>query len=122
MEQYVFGSTRATGSERRTRRDVTARKMGGGERVFMSECSLTCACFAALTYANSTCRLWDKALDASECNFLPYLLGKYFDGGGGHAVLLLENIPALRRWGFYNADSQIVRFSPAPFIAGNYGL
>lgn len=32
-------------------------------------------------YANSTCRLWDKALDASECNFLPYLLWKYFDGG-----------------------------------------
>lgn len=49
----------------------------------MSESSLTRACFAALMCANSTCRLWDKALDASECNFLPYLLGKYFDVGGG---------------------------------------
>lgn len=42
--------------------------------------------------------------------------------GEEHAVLLLENIPALRRWGFYKAGSQIVKFSPATFMAGNYVL
>lgn len=37
--------------------------------------------------------------------------------GEEHSVVLLENVPARRRWGFHKADAQIVKFSPAPIYS-----
>lgn len=85
MEQYVFQPAPLPHMSNQEGAAYSmwcdGREDGKGELVFMSESSVTHACFAALMYANSTCRLWDKALDATKCNFLPFLLWKYFDGG-----------------------------------------
>lgn len=104
------------GSEGRERERGWERRSGW---VLMPESAMNLTCFPDLIYVNSTCRLWDKAFNTSDCNFMAYLLWKYFDGKS-YSVFLSNNIPALHRWGFCKADLQIVKFSPAPFIAGNY--
>ncbi len=101
----------AEGAQRKEKRE--------SGQVFMSKPAMNLTCFPDLIYVNSTRSLWDKAFNTSDRNFMPYLLWKYFDGKS-HSLFLLNNIPALHRWGFCKADSQIVKFSPAPFIAGNY--
>lgn len=75
----------------------------------MSDSTVTLSCFPVLIYVNSTCRLRDKAFNTGDRNFLAYPLWKYFDGKS-RSVLLLNNIPALHRWGFCKADLQIVKF------------
>lgn len=88
-----------------------------GSRWFFYAMNLTC--FPDLIYVNSTCRLWDRAFNTSDHNFMAYLLWKYLDGKS-HSVFKLNNIPVLHRWGFYKADLHVVKLSPDSFMARSY--
>ncbi len=113
---WAVGNKQSCLCDREKKAEERKRESG---QVFMSESTMNLTCFPDLIYVNSTCSRWDKAFNTSDRNFMPYLLWKYFDGKS-HSVSLLNNIPALHRWGFCKADLQIVKFSPAPFVAGNY--
>ena len=98
--------------DRERRREGNAEREGESERMgFLCQSRPWISLVSPdLIYVNSTCRLWDKAFNTSDRNFMAYLLWKYFDGKSHSVSFLSNNIPAPHRWGFCKADLQIVKF------------
>lgn len=109
---WATGNKHSCLCDRMNEKEQRERESG---RVCVPESAMSLTCFPQLIYVNSTCRLWDKAFNTSDRNFMAYLLRKYFDGKS-HSVFLSNNIPALHWWGFCKADLQIVKFSQEPIL------
>lgn len=88
MEQYVFhpallphmssheqAELSAWWREKKRRREGKARE---SEWVFMPLSTAILTCFPDLMYVNSTCKLRNKYFNTGNCNFIAYLLWKYF--------------------------------------------
>lgn len=89
MEQYVFhpallphmsnheqAELSAWWTEKKMVGACKARKCVNGS--FMPPSAAVLTCFPDLMYVNSTCKLRDKDFNTGNCNFMAYLLWKYF--------------------------------------------